>query len=146
MLNLIQGYWVSRAVYIVAKLGIPDLLNDGSKTSEELAEATGTHAPLLYCLLRELASSGAFDEDEHGRLSLTRVGATLRTEVPGSLRFFAMEELEGNHYVVWKEVLESIHTGAMIQPGQQRDGDNEKGDRIHRHPGDENDDPLAIMW
>jgi hypothetical protein len=64
-----------------------------------------------------------------------------RTEVPGSLRFFAMEELEGNHYVVWKEVLDSIRTGATTQPGQQRDGDNEKGDRIHRYPGDENDAP-----
>jgi hypothetical protein len=118
MLKLIQGYWVSRALYIIAKLGIPDLLKDGSKTTEELSQATGTHAPSLYCLLRELVSSGVFDEDEHGRLSLTRVGATLRTEVPGSLRFFAVEELEGNHCVVWKEVLESIHTCAMIQPSQ----------------------------
>ena len=60
-----------------------------SKNSEDLAQATGIHAPSLYCLLRELASSGVFVEDEPGRLSLTRVGATLRTEVPGSLRFFA---------------------------------------------------------
>jgi hypothetical protein len=37
MLQMIQGLWVSRAFYVAAKLGIPDLLKDGPKSSEELA-------------------------------------------------------------------------------------------------------------
>jgi hypothetical protein len=37
MLQMIQGFWISRAVYVAAKLGIPDLLTDGPKSSDELA-------------------------------------------------------------------------------------------------------------
>jgi hypothetical protein len=41
---MISGYRVSWAIYIAAKLGLADLLKEGSKPTEELAEATGTHA------------------------------------------------------------------------------------------------------
>ncbi|PYS34519.1 MAG: methyltransferase, partial [Acidobacteria bacterium] len=37
MLELISGFWISRCVYIAAKLGIADLVTDGAKTAEELA-------------------------------------------------------------------------------------------------------------
>lgn len=40
MLQIISGFWTSRAVYAIAKLGIPDLLKSGPKTAEELAAAT----------------------------------------------------------------------------------------------------------
>jgi hypothetical protein len=48
MLQMIAGFWVSRALYIAAKLGIADLLKDGPKNSEELAQATGMHVPSPY--------------------------------------------------------------------------------------------------
>ena len=37
MLQIISGFWISRAVYVIGKLGIPDLLTSGPKTAEELA-------------------------------------------------------------------------------------------------------------
>src|SRR5690348_17001605 len=103
MLQMIQGFWVSRAVYVAAKLGIPDLLKDGAKSSEELAEATRTHAPSLYRVLRALDSVGVFQEQDGRRFSLTPLGATLRSDVHGSLRFFAIEELGENHYPAWEK-------------------------------------------
>jgi hypothetical protein len=48
MLQIISGFWISRAVYVIGKLGIPDLLQSGPKTAEELAAATKTHAPSLF--------------------------------------------------------------------------------------------------
>jgi len=92
MLDMIKGFWVSRALYVAAKLGIPDLLRDEPKSSDDLAQATGTHAPSLYRVLRALDMLGV-----RGRRSGTfRVNAarrpTLRTDVPGSLRYFAIEE------------------------------------------------------
>jgi len=101
MLQMIQGFWVARALYVAAKLGISDLLKSGPKNSSELAQATKTHAPSLYRLLRALDSVGVVAEDEQRRFSLTPLGATLRTDVPGSLRFFAIEELGENHYPAW---------------------------------------------
>src|SRR6516164_11268789 len=37
MLQLITGYWVSRAVFVFAKLGIADRLAAGSRTAADLA-------------------------------------------------------------------------------------------------------------
>jgi hypothetical protein len=51
---MIQGFWISRAVYVAAKFGISDLLTDGPKSSDELARATGTHPSALYRVLRAL--------------------------------------------------------------------------------------------
>src|ERR1700674_1617458 len=113
MLHMIQGFWESRALYVAAKLGIPDLLKDEPKSSADLAHATGTHAPSLYRVLRALDSVGVFAEDDRGRFGLTPLGATLRTDVPGSLRYFAIEELGENHYSAWEKVLHSVETGAI---------------------------------
>jgi hypothetical protein len=59
---LLGGYRVSQAIYVVAKLGIPDLLASGPQNSDELAQATGNHAEALYRVLRFLAGVGLFDE------------------------------------------------------------------------------------
>ena len=58
MFQIISGFWVSRAVFIIAKLGIPDLLKAGPKTAEVLAFETETDAPSLFRVLRALASVG----------------------------------------------------------------------------------------
>src|SRR6202521_1833564 len=113
MLDMIKGFWVSRALYVAAKLGISDLLCDEPKNSADLAQATGAHAPSLYRVLRALDSVGVFAEDDRGRFALTPLGATLRTDVPGSLRYFAIEELGENHYPAWERVLHSVETGAI---------------------------------
>lgn len=86
ILRFIQGFAVSRALHVVTALGIPDLLNGGPKDSNELAEATATHAPSLHRLLRALVGAGVLALDEAGRFALTPTGAPLQTGVPGSLR------------------------------------------------------------
>ncbi|MBV9958516.1 MAG: methyltransferase [Acidobacteria bacterium] len=110
MLQLISGFWISRGIYIAAKLGLADLLHEGPQTAEALAAATVTHAPSLYRVLRALASVGVFTEDERG-FALTPVSETLRTDAPGSLRFFAMTELGEEHYPAWGDLLHSVQTG-----------------------------------
>lgn len=35
MLQLMSGFWISRSLYIAAKLGIADHLRDGRKTVDE---------------------------------------------------------------------------------------------------------------
>jgi len=41
LLQMTTGYWISRAIYVAARLEISDLLKDGPMTCIELAEATG---------------------------------------------------------------------------------------------------------
>jgi len=112
MLQMIQSFWVSRALHVAAELGVPDLLKDGPRNSEELANATGTHAPSLYRVLRALGSVGVFAEDDEERFTLTPLGNTLCTDAPGSLRHFAIEVLGQNHYNAWDRVMYSVKTGA----------------------------------
>ena len=112
MLQMISNFWASRALYIAAKLGLADLLQENQPlSSEELAEATNTHAASLYRVLRALTSVGVFIEDEHRRFSLTPLAATLRSDIPGSLRAFTIAQLGEDHYPAWGEFLHSVKTG-----------------------------------
>jgi hypothetical protein len=51
LLRFITGYMVSRAIYVMAKLGIADLLRDGPQDGDGLAQTTGTdaRAPIGCC-------------------------------------------------------------------------------------------------
>jgi hypothetical protein len=60
MNQLIRGYWVTQAIFVVAELGIADLLAGGPAAPAELARATGVNSDLLYRVLRALASIGIF--------------------------------------------------------------------------------------
>lgn len=61
--ELENGHFAAQAVHVAARLGIADLLRDGPLTVDELANATGSHAPTLRRLLRALASVGIFVEE-----------------------------------------------------------------------------------
>jgi hypothetical protein len=82
--NLIGGYRISQAIYAVAELGIPDLLAAGPRRCDELARETNTHAPTLFRILRFLTGAGLFNELGPKEFELTRLGSTLRTDLPGS--------------------------------------------------------------
>src|SRR3989442_15033516 len=96
LLQMMTGYWISQAIYAAAKLGIADLLKDGPKSADELARATGTHAPSLHRLLRALASLGIFAEDAQGRFGHTPLSVPLRPDVPGPM--WAVIVMGEEHY------------------------------------------------
>jgi len=110
LLQLTSGYWVSQAIYVVAKLGIADLLQDGSKSGEELAKATGTHAQSLSRVMRALASVGVFTEVAEGRFALTPLAGLLQTGIPNSMCAWAIM-LGEESYRAWGEFLYSVKTG-----------------------------------
>ena len=113
MLQVISGFWIARCVYIAAKLGIPDLLKDGPQTAEELANATSTHAPSLFRVLRALGAVHVLAQSDDSRFGNTPMSETLRSDVPGSIRAFAMTELGEEHYPAWGELLYSVRTGGI---------------------------------
>jgi SAM-dependent methyltransferase len=113
LMQLITGMWVSRCVYLAAKLGLADLVATGPKSPAELAAATGTHAPSLYRLLRGLASVGVFAEDDAGRFALTPMAELLRSDAPGSLRWSALSELSDTFRACWGEAMHSLQTGEI---------------------------------
>jgi len=84
--HLATGHYLSHALSLAAKLGIADLLADGPRHSNDLAEATRTNAQALNRVLRLLATAGVFAEQEDGAFVLTPIGAALRAGVPASAR------------------------------------------------------------
>ncbi len=110
LLQMMTGYWVSQALYVVAKLGVADLVADGSRSVEELAAATQADAPSLRRVLRALASVGVFTESSPGTFALTPLATLLRTGTPDSMRALAIMYAE-EQYRAWGDILHSVQTG-----------------------------------
>jgi SAM-dependent methyltransferase len=110
LFQLITGHYVSRAIYVAAKLNIADLLVDGPRRVEDLAAATATDAPSLNRLLRLLASAGVFAETDLGTFALTPMGDFLRSSQAGSYRATALL-FAGPMMAAWDELLYAVQTG-----------------------------------
>jgi hypothetical protein len=107
---MMTGYWVSKAIYVAAKLGVADHLASSPRSAEELAVATHANGPALYRVLRALASIGVFSEASPGRFALTPLAELLRSGVPGSMRALAIMYAE-EQYRAWDDALYSVRTG-----------------------------------
>src|SRR5260370_10443823 len=109
--QLIQSFQVPQCSHVRVKLGIADLLKDGTRSSEELAKAPGPHAPSLYRVLRLLTAVDLFTEGKAHSFALTPLGAYLQTGVPGSMRTMALAYGEKPFWPVWGALLQSVETG-----------------------------------
>lgn len=116
LLRMANAFQVSQAIHVAATLGIADLLKDGPRSVDELAGATGSHAPTLYRLLRALASVGVFAEKSEGRFGLTPLAEHLRADAPGSLRAWAMQVGQTYFWTSWGHLLDSIREGEPAFP------------------------------
>ena len=112
MHHLIRALWISRALWVAATLGIADLLEE-PKDAAELSHVTGTHGPSLQRVLQALCSVGVLTQDDAGRFALTPVGATLRSDAPGSVRAWASMVLGGETYQAWGALMHSVRTGGI---------------------------------
>lgn len=110
LMELTVGGWFTQAISVAAELGIADLLIEGPRTAEELAETTNTNSEAIYRVLRALASTDIFIEDVDGRFSLTPIAENLRSDIPNSLRSFAIMA-GAEFYQSWGNLLYSAKTG-----------------------------------
>ncbi len=111
LMQMLFNYARARAIGIAAELRIADLLADGSKTADELALKTNSHARSLYRLLRACASVGVFSEDADKRFSLSPMADFLRSDNPQSLRAFAEMLAHGEQFQTWSGLDYSVQAG-----------------------------------
>jgi hypothetical protein len=109
--RLVNGYQVTQAIHVAAVLGIADLLADGTRSSDDLAAASGAHAPSLHRVLRALASIGVLHEADDGRFSLTEVGHCLRSDAPDPVGGWAAYVGGHAHFAAWGNLLQAVRTG-----------------------------------
>ncbi len=111
MFDILLGRWVCHLIYLAARLGIADHLEDGPRTVDELASKAGVRAPALYRVLRALASVRVFAEIKDNRFKLTPLAATLRKNAPGSMRAIAIMVGENYREDAWRSLLDGLKTG-----------------------------------
>lgn len=109
--QMIVGSWITQGIYVVAQLGIADLLKDSPKSYDELATKTGVNARSLYRLLRALASVGLFAEGGSGYFELTPLAEGLQSDHTDSLRGYAIKSGQTWEWLPWGNLFESVKTG-----------------------------------
>jgi hypothetical protein len=108
---LIGGFQGTQLVYVAAKLGLADYLNDGPRRSQDLAQAVQVDPGALHRVMRTLAVFGVLVEHEDGRFGLTPIGELLRTGVPGSLRDQAIANGGPEEWATLGSLLHAVQTG-----------------------------------
>ena len=134
IIELTLGTVLSRALHAVTDRGIPDLLADGPRTSDDLAAEVGVHPIALLQLLRALAPAGIFTHGADGRFGLTPAGETLVSGHPTAAREMVLA-IGGPAFWaslgVMPAVLETGRPGAEIALGMSF------FDHLRRHPDEE---------
>jgi SAM-dependent methyltransferase len=112
--QIATGHYFTQALLLAVKLGIADQLAAGPRSAEDLAQATGTHAPSLRRVLRLLASVGVFEEREDGAFALTPLGNALRDGVPGSARSLVLLIAGERVQQAWSDLEYCVRTGNPV--------------------------------
>lgn len=107
VLQVMTGAWSAQAVYVAAKLGVADMLAQGPRDVQDLADEAGVDAAPLYRVLRALASLGIFRIREDEKFELTCHAEPLTTDHPFSLRQFAIMVNE-EYYEAFGGLLDTV--------------------------------------
>lgn len=111
MTQLLFGKQIAYSLSGVARLGVADHMDGTPKPVEEIAAKAGAHAPALYRVMRMLAGFGVFKEGPPRRFALTRIGALLKSDAPGSMRCTAMMFGEEFSTRAYEHIAACLRTG-----------------------------------
>ena len=111
LMQMINGFQASQAIYVAVTLGIPDLLHREPLCSDRLASLTGSHCASLYRLLRALAAIGLLHEGPDRAFALTSLGRGLVSGLTDSRNAWAGFAARPPLWAAWGELLHSVRTG-----------------------------------
>ncbi len=100
--DCLRGAMMTRALGIVAELGVADMLAGGPRSVEELARESGSDPDALHRLLRALANDGVFAHEEPGVFRNTETSELLTggwgdfAQLFGGIWYRAIAELEAD--------------------------------------------------
>jgi hypothetical protein len=105
-----QGYQLSQALYVVAKLAVADAVAGGADTVDAIAHEVGARASELRRVLRALIAAGVFVELDDGRIALNDVARELETDAPSRTRDVVINFGE-EMYRSFGELVHTVRTG-----------------------------------
>jgi hypothetical protein len=110
MMQMFTGCCLTQIVGAVATYSLADHLAKGPATLEEISKIAGIDLTAAFRLLRACCSLGLVTFDGL-MFSTTPLLGTLRTDVPGSLRSFAIAWAAPGHWLSWGRFLDAVRTG-----------------------------------
>ncbi|WP_055544262.1 methyltransferase [Streptomyces kanamyceticus] len=110
LLRVSTGSWLIHALNAVARLGVPDVLDDEPRPVEEFAAKLGADADALGRTLGALAGLDFFTEGPRGHFALNEAARLLRTDAPGPLRAFLSIGVE-RVLPLFRELEHTLRTG-----------------------------------
>jgi hypothetical protein len=113
VMTLSLGVWNTQVLYVVAKLGICDLVGDTPRSATDLANQLGVVPSRLDRVLRAAAGLGILATVAPETYALGPLGGPLRTDAPDSVRHFAMMNGE-EHYRYWGHLLDAVRTDGVV--------------------------------
>ena len=108
MMQFIIGKWISKPIYVAAKLGIADILSEKNRVVDKITEMTNTMPDTLYRMMRALAGVGIFFETKPRYFKNTPLSECL---LKGRLKSAALMFHSTWHDSIWNNLLYSIQTG-----------------------------------
>lgn len=109
MLQMLGGFQVSQALYVAAKLGVPDALAAGPLDIALLAQRVEAAPLRLYRVLRTLAAMSVFVEGPLNVFANTPLSETLKTPSDGSASVRSMAiTLHETHYQPFDKLLDTV--------------------------------------
>lgn len=105
-----QGYQLSQALYVAAKLGVADALADGPLDARLLGEKVGARPAELARVLRALVATGVFTESSDGQFNINETATCLQEDAPGRTRD-AVINFGEEMYAAFGQLLHAVRTG-----------------------------------
>ncbi len=110
VLRLATAYWASRALHVLAEIGVADQLGEEPQTADALAAKLGVKAQPLERMMRAVAGHGVFEMRPEG-FAHNAASLSLRTDVPGSMRALARMMGLDFHWDGYRELGKTLTSG-----------------------------------
>ena len=107
LIQIGSAFWLSRALYVVTKLGLADALGDDEKSTTELALSLELYEDHLYRLMRMLAANGVFVETGHRIFRNSAMSDYLRIAHPKNVRAMILMHNDPAMTAPWVDSLEA---------------------------------------
>lgn len=111
VVDLIFGRWRSQILHAGVRLGVIEVLAEGLRNADHVAQTLSLNPANTYRLMRAMACIGVLDEVDRGIFSLTDAGEFLRKDHPQTLRGVTLLEEGPEHYAVWKHLRDIVRDG-----------------------------------
>ena len=110
IMEMVQGFYVSRAIGLAVKLNISDYLHNGSKSISELALLTNCHEESLYRMMRMLASQGIYIEKKSRVFANNNLSRTM-LDKDDTMHYMISHQVNGFNWSMYGELEYVIRTG-----------------------------------